>query len=192
MKNVTGVILAGGKSSRMGSDKGLLLINGRPMIQMIIDAMKPLVKEIIIISGNDAYGELGYQVYPDIIKEKGPVGGIYTALSHAETEFSLCVSCDTPYVTTKLLKKLIEESEGNRATLFNYNGKLQPVISLYQTNVVSLIKGYLDENRLKLMLVNKNLDCKIIKIDSDDFEEKTFFNVNTPEDLKKSRDESRR
>lgn len=191
MKNVTGVILAGGHSSRMGSDKGLLLINGRSMIHMIIDAMKPLVDRIIIISGNEKYKEFGYEVYPDIIEDKGPVGGIYTALNHSDTELALCVSCDTPFVTTELLKGLIYESDGNRVTLYNFNGKLQPVISVYQTNVVSLIKGFLDENLLKLMLVNESLNCKIISIGSKDFDEKVFFNVNTPEDLKKSRDESR-
>lgn len=161
------------------------------MIHMIIDAMKPLVDRIIIISGNEKYKEFGYEVYPDIIEDKGPVGGIYTALNHSDTELALCVSCDTPFVTTELLKGLIDESEGNRVTLYSFNGKLQPVISVYQTNVVSLIKGFLDENLLKLMLVNESLNCKIISIGSKDFDEKVFFNVNTPEDLKKSRDESR-
>ena len=191
MRNVTGVILAGGHSSRMGSDKGLLLINGRSMIQMIIDAMKPLVDRIIIISGNEKYKEFGCDVYPDIIDDKGPVGGVYTALNHSHTDYALCVSCDTPFVTTELLNRLIEESEGNSATLYNFNGKLQPVISVYQTNVVSLIKGFLEDNQLKLMLVNESLNCKIINIGSKDFDEKVFFNVNTPEDLNKSRDESR-
>ncbi len=82
----TGIILAGGKSSRMGEDKGLVLLNGKPMIQYVIEALKGVVSDIIIISNNASYNKFGIPVYPDIIKDKGPVGGIFTGLHHSKTQ----------------------------------------------------------------------------------------------------------
>ena len=104
---ITGVILAGGKSSRMGTDKGLLELNGKPLIQYAIDTLKSIGLEIIIISNNSDYEQFGFPVYPDIIPDKGPIGGVYTALSYSSTEKNLIVSCDTPFLSKKLLNYLI-------------------------------------------------------------------------------------
>ena len=79
-KNITGVVMAGGESSRMGTDKGVLEINGKPMVEVIISALKPVVDDIIIIANNSNYDYLGYKVYNDLIKKSGPLGGIYSAL----------------------------------------------------------------------------------------------------------------
>ena len=80
MNAITGVILAGGKSSRMGFDKGLAILNGKPMIQYVIDVFEKLGLDIIIISNSPGYETFGYPIYNDLIPEKGPVGGIYTCL----------------------------------------------------------------------------------------------------------------
>ena len=103
IKNITGVILAGGKSSRMGTDKGVLELNGKKIIEHIIYSIKPVVDEIIIISNSNNYDYLGFKVYSDIIKERGPLAGIHTALTHTTTERNLIVSCDIPFINSELL-----------------------------------------------------------------------------------------
>ena len=98
----TAIILAGGKSSRMGSDKGLVLLNGKPMISYIIEILKKMQIPIIIISNNENYKQFGLPVFADIIKEKGPLGGIYTGLKNSKTESNIIVSCDVPFYQIEL------------------------------------------------------------------------------------------
>ena len=105
----TGIILAGGKSSRMGEDKGLVLLNGKPMIQYVIEALKEVVSDIIIISNNASYNKFRVPVYSDIIKDKGPVGGIYTGLYHSTTELNFCISCDVPMISSDFIFWLLNK-----------------------------------------------------------------------------------
>ena len=93
-KNITGIVLAGGKSSRMGSDKGLLTINGKMFIEHVVDAMKPLVDNIIIVSNNKMYDQFGYERIEDEIINSGPMAGLYSGLKHSESEYNLVLSCD--------------------------------------------------------------------------------------------------
>ena len=87
--NISGYILAGGKSSRMGSDKGLMLLNKKAVIQHAIEQLEKSVKNIFIISNNIEYEKFGFKLIPDLIKDIGPAGGIYTALKHTHTNQTL-------------------------------------------------------------------------------------------------------
>ena len=187
--NVTGVILAGGISSRMGQDKGLLLLNNQPLVKHIIQALKPITNQIIIISNNDDYKVFGYPVYKDLIKEKGPVGGIYTALTYSSTKYNIIISCDTPFVTTELLKFLLKHSEGHKITIPKFKNKIHPLIGVYHQSIKSTFKSNLDKNQLKLMLVNQSLNCNIVKMDGKFNDKKLFYNINTPSDLKQAQNE---
>ena len=109
--NITGIILAGGKSSRMGTEKGLILYKNKPFVKHIIEAMKPLVNNIIIICNTRAYERFGFKCYEDLIKNTGPLAGIYTGLSYSKTDNNLIVSCDIPLVNTVVLQKLIDQKK---------------------------------------------------------------------------------
>lgn len=99
MENYTGIILAGGKSQRMGTDKWLLLLKGKPFISHIYEAMKPIFGDnIVIVSSNPEYDKYGYKRIEDLISNKGPVGGLYTALKQSKTKFNLVLSVDVPLV----------------------------------------------------------------------------------------------
>lgn len=182
--DITGVILAGGKSSRMGTDKGLLLLNGKPMVQYVIDALSKVVSKIIIISNNEAYKQFGLDVFPDLVKEKGPVGGIYTALSYSSTESNICVSCDTPFITEKLLNLLIENSANFDITVSRYKDKIHPLIGVYKKSILDTFKKSLDKNQLKLSLVNKNVEYNVVEVEGGEVTEMNFYNINTQIDLK--------
>ena len=85
-KEITGIVLAGGKSSRMGQEKGLAEFDGKPMIAYALEALAPLCTEILISSNSNAYNHLGYRVVPDIIANSGPMGGIYSCMLQSQLE----------------------------------------------------------------------------------------------------------
>ena len=128
---LTGIILAGGKSSRMGEDKGLMSFKGKAMIQHIIDAVKPLVSTIVIIANNKDYEQFGYPVYEDIIKGKGPLAGIYTGLTHSKAEKNMVLSCDVPFVNGEILKLLIEACKDVDVAIPEKNNRTHQLIGVY-------------------------------------------------------------
>lgn len=184
MKNIAVYILAGGKSSRMGTDKGLMLLDNKPMIQYIIDTVTQLTDTISIISNNKDYESLGFPVYPDLIKDKGPVGGIYTALSNSITQNNLILSCDTPFVSLELLQKLIDNCASVDICMPSYKGRVHPLIGVYKKDNTAVYKSSLDANVLKLRHVNKNLKTLIIEMEGE-FEEREFLNLNTKSEFVK-------
>jgi molybdopterin-guanine dinucleotide biosynthesis protein A len=188
---ITGVILAGGKSSRMGTDKGLVLLKGKPLIQYVIEALFMVVSKVIIISNNEEYNKFGLEVYPDLIKEKGPVGGIFTALTNSSTITNIFVSCDTPFVTEELLNLLIKNSLGFDVTIPSFNNRVHPLIGVYKKSALTIFKQSLDNNQLKLSLVNEELISNIVNVDDKNMNELNFYNINTQIDLKTIENDSK-
>lgn len=183
---ITGVILAGGKSSRMGTDKGLLELNGQPLIQYAIDTLKSIGLEIIIISNNSDYEQFGFPVYPDIIPDKGPIGGVYTALSYSSTEKNLIVSCDTPFLSKKLLNYLIDASKNSSIAIAEFEGREHPLIGIYSKHSRDTFKLYLDRNDLKLQNANKALNADVVSLTMHpEVKSIMFSNLNTTEEFKR-------
>ena len=181
----TGIILAGGKSSRMGVDKGLVLLNGKPMIQYVIEALKEVVSNIIIISNNASYNKFGVPVYSDIMKDKGPVGGIYTGLYHSTTELNFCISCDVPMISSDFIFWLLNKSGNASVTLPMCKDKVHQMIGVYSKQVLSYFKESAEKEHLKLSQVNKDMACEIIDIEKEyaNFDELIFSNINTKNEL---------
>ena len=182
LQNITGIILAGGKSSRMGTDKGLLTLRGDAFIALIIDAVKPLVKDIIIVSNNTDYDQFGYKRVDDIIENAGPVAGIYTGLYHSTTENNLVISCDVPLVKTVILNKLIEGYEdGFDVIQIQSQNKTMPLIALYKKQCMSVFLWLLKNDERRLRYAISQLNTKTIVLGS---ELKEFVtNINTQEQL---------
>ena len=183
--HATGIILAGGKSSRMGEDKGLVLLNGKPMIQYVIEALKEVVSEISIISNNQSYNQFGMPVYSDIIKDKGPVGGIYTGLYHSKTELNFCISCDVPMISSDFIFWLLNRSGNAFVTLPMYKDKVHQMIGVYSKQVLSNFQESAEKEHLKLSQVNNDMACEIIDIEKEyaNFDELIFSNINTKNEL---------
>lgn len=179
-------ILAGGKSSRMGEDKGLLLVNGLPMIQHVINAIAPLKCEIVILSNSDEYEQFNFPVIKDAVALKGPAGGIYTALNHSQTEQNFIVSCDVPNITKELIQLIIDAHKNVEVTVPSFDGRLHPIIGVYNKSVLPLFTIAIEENRLKIMHILEHSKFKELKLKSDaGWVTKLYFsNVNTMEDLK--------
>lgn len=191
--HATGIILAGGKSSRMGEDKGLVLLNGKPMIQYVIEALKEVVSDISIISNNESYNKFGVPVYADIIKDKGPVGGIYTGLYHSKTELNFCISCDVPMISSDFILWLLKRSGNASITLPMYKDQVHQMIGVYSKQVLVNFKESTEKGHLKLSQVNNDMACEIIDIEKEyaNFDELIFSNINTKNELIKIAHESK-
>jgi molybdopterin-guanine dinucleotide biosynthesis protein A len=107
MTDITIVINAGGKSTRMGSDKALLEVGGRAMIEHIIEQTKGLGEQIIITNTPERYAHLGLPTFSDVLPDKGALGGLYTSLHAAAQPYALVLACDMPFVNRPLLEHMI-------------------------------------------------------------------------------------
>ncbi len=184
---VTGYILAGGKSSRMGTDKGLMVFKGKPIIQRIIEQLQPAVEKIVIVSDNPAYTAFGLEVIADKIKDIGPAGGIYTALTHTSSPANFIVSCDMPFVTTAAIQFIINYATQAQIILPVHDGKEEPMVAVYARSCLPRWQELIRQGILSLYKLVTHFD--LFKIDTSDnvlFGDSFFVNINTPEDFEKA------
>ena len=175
------IILAGGKSSRMGQDKGLMDYEGKPMILHVINALQKISKNIVIIANNEEYAQFGFPTYNDIYKETGPIGGIFTALTHSDFDQNLIISCDSPNISHELLSHIINESVGYDITIPVNNGKSHQLIALYSKNCLPVLKSQIEGKNYKLRDCFSYLNVNLV--DCEQFSETNFKNINSKEDI---------
>jgi molybdopterin-guanine dinucleotide biosynthesis protein A len=182
METLTAFILCGGKSSRMQSEKGLVLFQEKPFIEHIIQAILPVTENIHLITNTKDYDYLPYQKTADIVKDKGPLGGIYTALENSQTNFNLILSCDIPLISSELLSELIsKQNEEAQITVFATESRIHPLIGIYSKKIVPVIKEAIDANELKMMDFLLKVPHQIIKIEeSENFH---LTNINSADEL---------
>jgi molybdenum cofactor guanylyltransferase len=182
MKNITISILCGGKSTRMQTEKGLVLYQDKFFINHVIDAVLPISDNIQIITGSKDYDFLSYPKMKDIFKDKGPIGGIYTALSNSETDLNLILSCDIPLISTKILSELVDfHQDSFEISVLEDAGGIHPLIGIYSKKMISKIKKAIDENDLKMMHLLSKVIHQTIYVD----EHKSRFlkNINSVAEL---------
>jgi molybdopterin-guanine dinucleotide biosynthesis protein A len=175
-------ILCGGKSSRMQSEKGLVLYQNKAFIEHIIEAVLPISENIQLITNTNDYDYLNYKKVKDMIANKGPLGGIYSALVHSETELNLILSCDIPLISTEILLELIENHSRNfDVSVFEDSDRIHPLIAIYSKKCLPILKNALDANELKMMRFIQNVSRQLIPISE---EKKPFFkNINSVAEL---------
>ena len=142
----TAIILAGGKSSRMGFDKQFLKLDHRRLMDSMIHKLSKEFEEIIIVTNKpDQYIGLSHKITGDIIEDMGPLGGIHAGLSITSSEYSLVVACDMPNINMDYIRYM-KNHIGNHGCTTRYGSSLEPFISFYSKNVISNIEEYLNEN----------------------------------------------
>lgn len=184
----TAIILAGGKSSRMGTDKGLVQIKEVPMIERVINAVvKAGITNVIIVSGNSEYEKFGFPVYPDIFPEKGPLGGIYTGLLKSTTNKNLILSCDIPLINDVVLNLLIRNGLDKSITILKHEDRLHNLIGVYDKCLVDDLEKHITSNKLKVGQFIESHSPKIIdlKMLLPDLDDLILANINSKEELKK-------
>jgi len=143
-------ILAGGKSSRMGQDKGLMDYHGRPMIEHVLKAVAPLHRECTIVANNPAYEVFGLPVVRDLVQQKGPMGGLWTAIQHAKKNMLLLLACDYPLITTALLRSLMALADGQKIVMPFAHQQLHPLIAVYPVSIRDKVQKILETDQLQM------------------------------------------
>ncbi len=186
--NVTAVILAGGQARRMGGgDKGLVQLAGRPMIEYVIEALKPQVDRILINANRnkEIYEGYNFPVIADLHEGyKGPLEGMISAMASADTDYIITVPCDAPLLPPDYVQRMIEQTVSEKADIgvADSGERIQPVFSLLKCILYESLSHYLDSGERKIDLWFQQ--HKMVKIDFSDKPE-IFENVNSMEDVKK-------
>jgi molybdenum cofactor guanylyltransferase len=170
MKNnyisINAYILAGGKSSRMGTDKGLLEHKGRTFVKHISNALSTVVNDRIkIISSNTAYDQFNYSRINDLIADKGPAGGIYTALKDSNQDWIFIISVDTPLLTNNLLAWMVENLDTTKDVCqLQKDENTSPLIALYHKNCLPTFENNIKNNQLKLRKIVSELKNQTLSV----------------------------
>jgi len=153
---ITAVILAGGRSLRMGgNDKGLLPVLGKPMIEYIIETLRPQVGQIVINANRNLkrYQQYGYPVIQDMMGEYfGPLVGMASGIQHAKTEFVVTVPCDSPLLPKKLVNNLYHQllKDDAEIAVAQDSERMQPVFALLRSELLPDLLRYLDAGGRKI------------------------------------------
>lgn len=183
---ITAIILAGGKSSRIGQDKGLVQFRGKRLIEYVIEAAKSFTDSIIIITSNPDYKQFGYPCVEDELKEKGPLGGIVTGLTHSSTPKNFLLGCDMPFISKNVFTALKNAAGNEDVLLTQHKGLAEPLCSLYDRSCIIHIKSCIEQNQLKITDALVGLSIKPISFDHERwFTGNEFANINTIEELRK-------
>lgn len=184
MEQITGIILCGGKSSRMGENKSLLKLGDKTIVEIIIDKIKSYCSEIIISTNNNDFDFLPYQKVPDKIKGIGPISGFHSCLTESKTEHNIFISGDTPFIPDELLSYLIQEIHNKKLALVKFENHIQPMFGYFNKSILLDIEYHISSKNMKPINIFENLNPKIIDIKQGNilYQENSFFNINTKSD----------
>jgi molybdopterin-guanine dinucleotide biosynthesis protein A len=188
---LTVALIAGGQSSRMGTDKAFVRVTARPLIEDILAQVSDLGAETIIITNHpDDYRYLGWPLFGDVLPGLGALGGVYTALHSAAQPHVLCLACDMPFIARPLLDYLIALRAEADVIIPRLNGEAEPFRAVYARVCLNPIRAALDANRRRVISFFPDVRVRFVdepEIDRFDPAHRTFFNINTPEDLEQAR-----
>ena len=184
---MTGIILSGGKSLRMGENKAFIEIEGVPIIQRIYTLFKELFHEVIIVTNQiELFKKFDSKIYSDLLPNKGALGGLYTGLFFSNFHYSFCVACDMPFLNKSLVQYLIKRIGDEDVIVPRTKDGLQPLHAIYSKNCLDPIKEIIEQGKFKIIDIYHRVQVNIIEeadfISLDPFRE-SFINVNTPKEL---------
>ncbi|MCJ7670228.1 MAG: molybdenum cofactor guanylyltransferase [Dehalococcoidia bacterium] len=191
---MTSIILAGGKSLRLGQSKALQAIGGKSLIQWVVDHLAILSTEIIIAT---AHGEaipcssaVRIKTVADIYPRKGPLGGIYSGLIASSSSQAIVVGCDTPFLSVSLLEYMTQTLADYDIALPRIGEMVEPLCAVYSKNCLAPIQELLEQNELGISKLFSMVKVKYVEeaeINSFDPEHLSFFNINSQDDLTRAR-----
>jgi len=186
---MTGIILSGGKSSRMGANKAFLHVGGERLIDRTVRIFKEIFPEVILVTNSPLdYLDQDCTIATDIIKGKGPLGGIYTGLFHASHERIFMAACDMTFLNRAFIKYMMDHCADFDIVVPELPDGLQPLHAIYSRRCLPAIKRLIDKDQLKITGFYKGLKKLTIPEDvTKRFDPKgmMFINVNTEEDLER-------
>jgi len=188
MEPIEAFILAGGKSSRFGSDKTLFMFKGKPLIEHVIGALKPLFTSISIIANDTTkYNYPEIPVYSDIIPGLGPLGGIYTALTYAKTESVFVCAADMPFLNQEFIAFMLQIPPVYDCIIPCWEGNTEPLHAIYSKSCLPHIQKLFQKKKYKISYLFQNADVRYIMDDELTFYAENpsdlFYNINQKNDI---------
>lgn len=165
--DITAIILSGGKSTRMGTNKSFLKIGDKTVIERMRDLLQSMFKEVVLITNDpDDYKFLGLSTYEDVFRHRGPLAGIHSGLNHSKTDINFIISCDLPLMTKEMIKYLIEYKTNKLITVAKADGFIQQLAGKYSKECLfpseKILKEVVnDENR---DVVQKKRKCNVLSL----------------------------
>lgn len=178
-RDACAIVLAGGRSRRMGVDKSLLLLEGVPMIQRIVDRLRPAFAQIIVSTNTpDAHAFLGLPMTVDEYADCGPMGGIASALHASGHDANFVVACDIPAVHLQLVDRLYRNLERADASVPVTQGRFEPLFAWYRKTLLVALRDALKRGEYRMQDLLARHRVATLEVPED-----TLINLNTPEDI---------
>jgi molybdopterin-guanine dinucleotide biosynthesis protein A len=188
MSDLTAFVLAGGKSTRMGKDKAFLCVGSETLLNRALQLAGKVTANVCIVGDRDKFSGFDCAVVDDIYRDRGPLGGIYAALSSTSTDVNLVLAVDMPLLNDDFLRLLVNQSRESGATVTvpKAGGGFQPLCAVYRKEFADLAGESLRAGRNKIDPLFNQVSTRIIvedELTQAGFSGEMFRNVNTPEDL---------
>jgi len=181
--DVTGVILAGGRSKRMGQDKAQLLVSGQTLFTRMLELMQRLFSNVIIAGDRPDLAQSGVPAIPDIYPGSA-LGGIHTGLVTAATDWVFIAPCDMPYPDQRVIEKLLLHRDHHDAVVPRTPAGYEPVFALYHKNCLKQMERMLKQDQFRIYTFYQNIDIHFLTPeDMPQDWQRSLLNLNTPEDL---------
>jgi len=182
LHDVTGVILAGGRSSRMGRDKALLEVDGVPLFERVLAAMTPLFSTLVIAGDRPDLARPGLPCIPDRYPGSA-LGGLHAALAAAQTPWIFVAACDMPYPDPELIRQILRERHGHDVVVPRTETGLEPLFALYGKGCLAPMEAMLSEGRCRIYDFYDEVRVRVLtEAELPDGAGKAFVNINTPGD----------
>lgn len=187
LQEVTGVILAGGKSTRYGSNKAFACIDGVPLIERVIQVMGAVFENMLLITNTpEEYAHLGLPMKGDLIKGLGPMGGVYTGLKSISGESGFFVACDMPYLNATLIRRILEMRGVSDAVVPRLGAMVEPLHALYTKGCIGAIEELIRAGNHQILRFFARVRVQYVDeelLRTYDGDLRFLANVNRPRDL---------
>jgi molybdopterin-guanine dinucleotide biosynthesis protein A len=191
---VSGVIMAGGASQRLGRNKALERIGGKALIERVIDSLVPLTTEVLVVVGRPEEAAAlrlppSVRIESDRYPGRGSLGGIFTGVDASAEPWSLVVACDMPFLNRELLRHLMEQSTNVGAVIPRLGGQIEPLHALYSKACLAPMERMVRAGDLKIAPLFEAVRVRYVgeeTIDRIDPRHLSFFNINTQADLEEA------
>lgn len=183
---VTGLILSGGKSKRMGRPKAFLPYEGSTVIGHIVSEIKDLFSEVFIVANEvESFEDLGVDVVKDILPHRGPLGGILSGLMTSSNHYAFVTACDMPLIDKRLVRELVSRRQDNDVVVLSHPQGIEPLFGVYSKNCIKPLEESLFAGNLSVQDFLSGLKAGVYEWmpERQDVEAlPPFFNINTPQD----------
>lgn len=189
-------VLAGGEGRRLRAEKALLTLGDRYLAEVLVENLRPLFARVTLVARSDhsplkGLREEGVRLVSDVLKGRGPLGGLHAALYHCAAPACFIIGCDMPFPSLPLVERMLALSAGRPAVVPRRDGYIEPLFAVYARELEGPARAFLESGGLKIHEFLETLDVLYLEreeIDGLDPQGLSFFNINTPEDLARARE----